>query len=285
MVLDLMIKNKNPEAIMVAENWMESSQVAQYFREFDMNFNFDLGTMIVNTARNMRGSGLIDTLPLNYEAFSEYNENFIDAPFIKNHDQNRPMSEFVVMPNKIYINRAKKQMKHATLMLLTMGGAPFIYYGEEIGQMGKKPDENIREPFDWYKDAKGEKMTKWMRKNGIRPKYTKPNDGISVEEQKGVQDSLLEHYRKLISLRKENPAMRSYEIEKLDIKNKKLYAYTKLSNNQKIAVILNFDNRKAQKFDVKNVFGSETIYDLYNSKDISGEVEVEKHGFMLVEYK
>jgi glycosidase len=32
---------------------------------------------------------------------------------------------------------------------LAFGGVPFIYYGEEIGMTGGKPDELIRTPMQW----------------------------------------------------------------------------------------------------------------------------------------
>jgi glycosidase len=38
-------------------------------------------------------------------------------------------------------------------MLLTLPGNPFIYYGEEIGMPGVKPDEGIREPMKWTTDG------------------------------------------------------------------------------------------------------------------------------------
>ncbi|HSW27340.1 MAG TPA: alpha-amylase family glycosyl hydrolase, partial [Burkholderiaceae bacterium] len=37
----------------------------------------------------------------------------------------------------------------AAATLLTLPGTPFIYYGEEIGMTGHKPDERIRTPMRW----------------------------------------------------------------------------------------------------------------------------------------
>ena len=35
---------------------------------------------------------------------------------------------------------------------LLLPGNPYIYYGEELGMLGKKPDEDIRLPFVWGND-------------------------------------------------------------------------------------------------------------------------------------
>ena len=47
------------------------------------------------------------------------------------------------------------KLKLAAALLLTGPGVPFIYYGEEIGQIGAKPDESIRNPMPWSGDANG----------------------------------------------------------------------------------------------------------------------------------
>ena len=39
--------------------------------------------------------------------------------------------------------------KLAATLMLTSPGVPFIYYGEEIGMTGVKPDEDIRLPMKW----------------------------------------------------------------------------------------------------------------------------------------
>ena len=41
----------------------------------------------------------------------------------------------------------------AAALLLTGPGVPFIYYGEEIGMTGAKPDERIRTPMRWDASA------------------------------------------------------------------------------------------------------------------------------------
>jgi glycosidase len=46
-------------------------------------------------------------------------------------------------------------MRVAAAMLLTLPGHPFVYYGEELGMHGQKPDPHLREPMRWYRTGKG----------------------------------------------------------------------------------------------------------------------------------
>jgi alpha-amylase len=40
-----------------------------------------------------------------------------------------------------------EKAKNAALLLLAGPGVPFIYYGEEVGMTGVKPDEDLRTPM------------------------------------------------------------------------------------------------------------------------------------------
>ena len=65
-------------------------------------------------------------------------DGYLDATFINNHDKDRLIDKFAG-------NMAKNELSVA--ILLTLPGVPYIYYGDEIGMFGQKPDPNIREPF------------------------------------------------------------------------------------------------------------------------------------------
>jgi glycosidase len=89
-----------------------------------------------------------------------------------------------------------------------------LYYGDEIGMFGVKGsapwyDAYRREPMDWYAAESGPDQANWFMPND---RWNAPDDGISVEEQAGDRDSLLNHWQTVITARKSNPALARGEI-------------------------------------------------------------------------
>lgn len=125
--------------------------------------------------------------------YKETNPNYISLSTLGDHDFSRLAS---ILKNDI------NKQKFALSILLTLPSAPFIYYGEELGLQGENEHEYIREPMDWYKNAKGTGMT-----STAKQLYTIPDDKISAEEQLSDKNSLLNFTKKLIKIRKENSVM------------------------------------------------------------------------------
>ena len=86
-----------------------------------------------------------------------------------------------------------QKAKVAASILLTLPGAPYVYYGEELGMRGTKPDKFIREPFLWG-DEKF--TTAWME-----PKFNLSDSIADAKTQNDDRGSLLNHYKKLIAYR------------------------------------------------------------------------------------
>ena len=68
------------------------------------------------------------------------------ATFLTNHDMERVWSAVSRgAPDEFLLPIARL----LATVLLTAPGTPFVYYGEEIGLAGAKPDERIRTPMPW----------------------------------------------------------------------------------------------------------------------------------------
>jgi glycosidase len=148
------------------------------------------------------------------------------ATFLTNHDQNRVMSVLRGDTDKARV---------AAALLLTAPGTPFIYYGEEIGMTGAKPDELIRTPMQWGAGANAGFTigTPWQPPN---PDYTQE---VNVAAQTADPASLLSHYRALIALRASHSALRTGETFVLDAGNRGLFASLRVDEAEAILVLVN----------------------------------------------
>lgn len=218
----------NPEAYIVGEVWENSAvTVGAYLDQaFNSSFNFDLAGSLLNSAKTEKDSGAAFTLERTYKLYSTIsNNNFTDAIFLSNHDQNRVMSQVGNNPN---------HAKMAAAMLLTLPGNPFIYYGEEIGMLGVKPDEGIREPMRWMKEEQGRGQTTWEASTNNTNVL-----GSDVESQTNDNNSLLKRYRELISLRNDVTALRNGGIREYTSGNAGVMAYERLTAQEQVLVVHN----------------------------------------------
>jgi len=181
-----------PGALNVGEAWTSSDKVVKYVEDggLDFCFEFDLATEIINAVNQGNALSLrahlnqIDTLYPDHRWGS----------FLTNHDINRVIET---------LNKSIGRNKAAASIYLTLPGIPFIYYGEEIGMEGTKPDENIRRPMQWNASAQGGFTTgnPW---NSLNSNYVLYN----VQNQQGDPASIWEHYRALVQARYGSDALR-----------------------------------------------------------------------------
>lgn len=99
---------------------------------------------------------------------------------------------------------AAYRLAAATYLLLP--GTPTIYYGEEIGQAGAAgltEDPEIRGPMSWTADATTGGFTTGRPFRALASNLATHN----VAAQEGDPTSLLHHYRALLALRNQHPAV------------------------------------------------------------------------------
>lgn len=225
-------KSVNPDAFTVGEAWTGTQQVVDYTGdEVDIAFQFDLAEDIISGSREGIGSLIKKTHREVIESFP----NGQYATFLANHDQNRVMSQF---------NGDPGAAKIAASILLTSPGVPFLYYGEEIGMVGVKPDEDIRRPMQWSDSEPGAGFTTGRPWRQPDREYVVTN----VAGQTGDPDSLLSHYRSLIHLRNQSEALRFGGWSLVDSKPGRLYAYLRHFNDESLLVLLNPSKRSVDDY-------------------------------------
>lgn len=219
------------DVILVGEVWDSASIVAPYLDGgIHAAFNFDLSESLIASVKGESDAGLVSKLVRTRDYFNKVSEDFLDAIFITNHDMDRVMS---------VVNGNLDHAKMAASILLTLPGNPFIYYGEEIGMQGKKPDEDIRLPMRWYEDPKGEGQTTWRL-----DRYHRGDNGIgiNVEAQWEDENSLLNHYKQLIYARRTSEALIAGEISRTKINEKGIMAFERVAANDEKLVLHNLSN-------------------------------------------
>ncbi|EFM11222.1 alpha amylase catalytic region [Paenibacillus curdlanolyticus YK9] len=220
----------NKDAYLIGEIWDSMSVVGPFLdHALNSGFNFDLSKILLDSAKNERANEVGSTLNRMFTYFSKQSAGaFVDAPFLSNHDGNRVMSEVGSDPN---------HARMAAAMLLTMPGNPFLYYGEEVGMEGMKPDERLREPMIWAADRKSDGQTTWeaASSNG---------NTVSVAEQLKDPNSMFNFYKKLISWRYEEPALGDGGIAPFEIANEGVLAYGRVSGDTTLLVVHNLTATK-----------------------------------------
>jgi len=219
------LEETKPDVYLVGEVWDNYHVVAPYYQSLDSNFNFNLSDRIIDAVNTGRNQDLTATLERHYDAFGLHSHDFIDAVFLTNHDQTRVYNR---------LGYSNEKSKLIASILLTLPGNPFIYYGEELGMRGRKPDENIREPMLWYSDPKTEGQTSWQPLRDNLGGVTTP-----VEEQLKDVDSLLNHYRNMILVRRNLPALLYGGLESYPIDDRKILAFIRTHSGGDALVVHN----------------------------------------------
>ena len=215
-----------PGAFLVGEVWDRPDVVAPYLATFQASFNFDLATKLVAAAREEKAQGIgawLEEIHRAYDAAA--GSRWVDAPFLTNHDQNRVMSD---------VGGNADRARTAAALLLTMPGRPFLYYGEEIGMRGIKPDETIREPFVWSaRPRPGDLQARW------EPLRHNAHGEAALDVEARDPGSLLAHYRRLIGWRNALPALASNAIAPFDAGSPAVEGYVRGEGADRLLVLVN----------------------------------------------
>jgi alpha-glucosidase len=194
-----------------------------------------------------------------------------NALFIENHDKARVVSTWG--NDEEYWYQSATSMG---AMYFLMQGTPFIYQGQEIGMTNVQFDsiddyddvavknmyrikreegvshedimaviwassrDNSRTPMQWNsaENAGFTSGTPWMK---VNPNYTE----INVEKQEQDKNSILNFYKKMISLKKENEIFTYGTYDLLLEDDKQIYAYTRTLGEEQVVVITNLSKKEA----------------------------------------
>jgi glycosidase len=216
------VRSSAPDAFTIGEVWDSTGVLLTYYPDqLDAYFAFELSDALLTAVRTRSAAHLFD----GYMRLQRALPADRWAPFLRNHDQTRTLT---------LLGGDVAGAKLAATLLLTLPGLPFVYYGEEIGVTGDKPDERLRTPMQWNRGpaAGFTRGTPW---EALQPDSLTTN----VEAQEADTGSLLSLYRRLIQLRAANPALGSGELVPLTASSAAVAAYVRRAGDHAVLVVAN----------------------------------------------
>jgi len=211
-----------PKSFTVGEVWDSVGAMLPYYPdELDSHFAFELSDAIINAVRTGSATKLLD----GYLRLQRELPPTRWSPFLRNHDQTRTMTE---------LGGDVAKGKIAATLLLTLPGFPFVYYGEEIGMTGNKPDERLRTPMQWNRDP-SMGFTRGKPWEALQPDSLTAN----VQAEDSDPASLLNLYRRLIHLRSSNTALGAGTLIPLRTTSEAVAAYLRRDGDRAVLVVAN----------------------------------------------
>lgn len=272
------VKDVNPDAYLTGEIWWEDFMNNKMFDAspwlqgdiFDGAMNYRFGDAMLKgfVDKKMRVNpskldNLLGDIREKYPLSAQYqlqnimgshdNERF--ASMLINPDRTIDHGGNLVYNKKFKVNRPpddfRKIQKAILAFQFTYIGAPYIYYGDEVGMWGADDPDN-RKPMIWsdlqYEPEKAHPL-------GMK----RPEDLVRVDE------DLLDYYKSLINLRKEHEVLRrgTYRTIIVDDINK-LLVFDRTIENDTIRAFFNISAKKSRVFPLDS-FASEGKWQLIYS--------------------
>ena len=225
------LRAQDPDIWLVAEVW-DSDAVTDLYTPYVNCFNFTLA----------QADGLLAETAAAGDAnrYTAYVEKYLNniqtvrasaaiVPFLSNHDMDRSAG---------YLPDSNGRARVAANLYILGPGAPFIYYGEEIGLRGSRgganTDANRRLAMRW---GDGDTVT-----DPAGATYAKQTES-TVASMLAQKSSLLHYYRRLIALRRAHPEISRGTCRALRMEGTKLGGFIFHWQDQEALVIHNTTQR------------------------------------------
>jgi len=231
--------------------------------ELQMAYHFEATDMVTTLEKC--------TLAQFKESFTKWDKSFAEkgwiAIYLSNHDQSRFINRYG-SDKPAFKDYSAKLLN---TFILSMRGTPYTYYGDELGMtnIGFTKIEQYKDiaAINGYKKAAtdGEDLDLYLQKlnllsrdNGRTPMQwdATKNAGFSNEtpwlpvhenhstvnvlDQENDQNSVLNHFRKMVALRKDNLLLVYGNYEIIQDDHPTIYAYSRTLEDQQMIILLNF---------------------------------------------
>ncbi|MGH7606816.1 MAG: alpha-amylase family glycosyl hydrolase, partial [Gemmatimonadales bacterium] len=226
------VRSIAPGSFTVGEVWDSTAVLLRYYPDqLDAYFAFEVSDALLDAVR-FRSIGRLFPAILRLERAVPGRW----ASFLRNHDQTRTLTA---------LGGDEAAARLAATLLLTLPGLPFVYYGEEIGMSGDKPDERLRTPMHWSR-APAAGFTRGTPWEALQPDSFTANVAVQASD----SGSLLNLHRRLIHLRAANPALHSGDLVPLTTGDSSVAAYLRRAGDGVVLVVANLGTAPVRRVTV-----------------------------------
>jgi glycosidase len=224
-------KGHTDDFYMVGEVLSEYNEVAPYYAGLPALFEFSFWYRLKDAINSNTGCYFAKDILSYQKSYATYRAGYIEATKLSNHDEERSATS---------LGKLAAKEKLAAAVLLTSAGAPYIYYGEELGIFGSQTngDEYVRSPMLWGDNSVTSYTDKIDKSVASSIK--------SVAAQQTDENSLLSTYLKFTQLRNTYPALASGTMTQHATYNDSNTTYSPIAawymtkDSQKMLVVHNF---------------------------------------------
>ena len=272
------VADEFPGRVLIGETWTETpEELAEYYgptnNELQMPMYFNFTKVQTLDAKEFREKvAAIESNPVH--GWPVY--------VLSNHDIRRYVDRYGNAQNKDQV------AKLMSALYLTLRGSAIMYYGEEIGMENNDPKrkEDVKDvigqkgwPLEIGRDGERTPM-QWNKSvnagfnKGAKPwlpiDQNYPTHNVTAEM--ADPESVLNWYRHLIKLRRENPAFYAGDYVPLDESNPNVMSYLRKSKSATALVMLNF-SAQPQTFalDLAKIGSSKGIALLASDRQLRGK--------------
>jgi oligo-1,6-glucosidase len=259
--------------------------------ELQMAYHFEATDMVTTLEKC--------TLAQFKESFTKWDKSFAEkgwiAIYLSNHDQSRFINRYG-SDKPAFKDYSAKLLN---TFILSMRGTPYTYYGDELGMtnIGFTKIEQYKDiaAINGYKKAAtdGEDLDLYLQKlnllsrdNGRTPMQwdATKNAGFSNEtpwlpvhenhstvnvlHQENDQNSVLNHFRKMVALRKDNLLLVYGNYEIIQDDHPTIYAYSRTLEDQQMIILLNFSELESSISLPNFDYNKEVLINNYNEFSI-----------------
>ncbi len=270
--------------------------------ELQMAYHFEATDMVTTLEKC--------TLAQFKESFTKWDTSFAEkgwiSIYLSNHDQSRFVNRYG-SDKPAFKDYSAKMLN---TFILSMRGTPYTYYGDELGMTNigftNIDQYNDIAAINGYKKAAsdGEDLDLYLKKlnllsrdNGRTPMQWDDNENagfssetpwlpvhenhttVNVVNQQNDHNSVLNHFRKMVALRKDNLLLVYGKYEIIQENHPTIYAYGRTLDDEQMKILLNF-SESTSKINLSNLVQIKEV--LINNYD---EFLVDKNTITLKPYQ